>query len=58
MKREKISLFILVAEIIAISLLHTAKNSQPQSQNQTITKDNTAAVTYPVTPAIHLTKLK
>jgi hypothetical protein len=58
MKREKISLFILVAEIVVISLLHTAKNNQPKAQNQQITKDNTVTATFHITPALQLTKFK
>jgi hypothetical protein len=58
MKREKISLFILVAEIVAISLLHSAKNAPPSAPNQQLTKGNSATVTYPLTPALQLTKLR
>jgi hypothetical protein len=58
MKREKISLFILVAEIVVISLLHTAKNTQPKVQNQQLTKDNAVSATYHITPALQLTKLR
>jgi hypothetical protein len=58
MKREKISLFILVAEIVAISLLHSAKNAEPKVQNQQITKENTVKATYHLTPAFQLSKLR
>jgi len=58
MKREKISLFILVVEIVAISVLHSAKNSQPGAKNQQLTKKNPPAATYQVTPALQLTKLR
>ena len=59
MKREKISLFVLVAEIVLISLLHSAKNNiQPGVQNQQLTKKNSTNVTFEVTPALHLTKLR
>lgn len=57
MKREKISLFILVAEIVVISLLHTAKNT-PKAQNQQITKGNPVSAPYHITPALQLTKLR
>jgi hypothetical protein len=59
MKREKISLFVLVAEIVLISLLHSAKNNtQPGIQNQQLTKKNSTNTTFEVTPALQLTKLR
>jgi hypothetical protein len=58
MKREKISLFILVVEIVAISVLHSAKTAQPKAQAQQLTKESTTAVMYHITPALHLTRLR
>jgi hypothetical protein len=59
MKREKISLFILVVEIVLISLLHSAKsNTQPGIQNQQLTKKNSTNATFEVTPALQLTKMR
>jgi len=54
MKREKISLFILVVEIALITLLHSAKTNQPGSQQQLVKKDTNTPVyqlnaTTPVT---------
>jgi len=56
MKREKISLFILVAEIAVISLLHSAKSNDKVGQPPV--NDKTATVTFQLTPNLQLTKIK
>ena len=45
MKREKVSLFILVVEIALIAFLHFAKNNKPGS-SESLTKGKSATTSY------------
>lgn len=50
MKREKISLFILLLEIVLITMLHSAKSNRAEDQQVQVTKKtgtSTAAYQLP-----------
>ena len=57
MKREKISLFILVVEIAVIVFLHSAKNDTSGTGDH-ITKSKTVATSYQLSAGVPVTTIK
>jgi len=57
MKRERLSLFVLLLEIAAITMLHSAKNSQTETDKQSLAKGK-SAVTYQLKANVPIARLK
>jgi len=57
MKRERLSLIVLLIEIVAITMLHSAKNSQPDTDKQSLVKDK-ATASYQMKANLPLMRLK
>ncbi len=57
MKREKISLFVLVVEIAVIALLHSAKGNQPEGDKQLVKKESNSTM-YQLKTNVPVTSIK
>ena len=57
MKRERLSLFVLLLEVAAITMLHSAKNSQTETDKQSLAKDKTAP-TYQLKANLPIARFK
>ncbi len=60
MKRERLSFFVLLLEIAAITMLHSAKNNQPGVDRQQVAKgkSTTTTVAYQLKANLPFTTLK
>lgn len=57
MKRERLSLFVLLLEIAAITMLHSAKNNQAETDKQSLAKGKSAP-TYQLKANLPIARLK
>lgn len=57
MKRERLSLFVLLLEIAAITMLHSAKNNQAGTDKQSLAKGKSAP-TYQLKANLPIARLK
>ena len=57
MKRERLSLIVLLLEIAAITMLHSAKNKETETDKQSLAKDK-SATTYQLKANLPLARFK